>query len=140
MEISLIVLLKSIALGLFGLVIHTMKKFSALKNQSSKIKNPSEKPLDFKRYIHDDLANHIINLCSVLVWFLLLNEAFIIIDKHMPDYSSLVFLILSVTIGYFNSSIVLSVLSKTKERLDTVMDKKASVADSVFSAKEEKQN
>lgn len=120
--ISLSLYLKCFAAAFLGLLIHTGLKLKSLKELATK-SNVEFKTID---YFTQDWISHTINIICIALWMMWISD----IIAVYPGVT-MILTVLSSVVGYFNTSIIISIFSVMKGRINKVIDVKTTVADTM---------
>lgn len=121
MEIlSLSLYLKCFAAALLGLLIHTGLKIKSLKELSTKA-NVQFKVVD---YFKEDWISHTINIICIALWMMWISDIIAVYPQV-----SMILTVLSSVVGYFNTSIIISIFSVVRGRINKVIDEKTTKVD-----------
>lgn len=121
MEIlSLSLYLKCFAAAFLGLLIHTGLKLKSLKELAQK-SNIELRTID---YFKQDILSHLLNLLCIALWMMWISDAIAVYPKV-----TMILTVLSSVVGYFNTSIILSVFSVVKSRMNKAIDIKTTISD-----------
>lgn len=118
--ISLSLYLKCFAAAFFGLLIHTGLKLKSLKELATK-SNIEFKTID---YFKEDWLSHFLNLICIALWMMWISDIIAI----YPGVT-MILTVLSSVVGYFNTSVIISIFSTVKGKINKVIDEKTTIAD-----------
>lgn len=102
-----------------GFTIHNSLKFDSLRQIAKKI----NEEYTLKRFLIDEVPSHITNLACCILWMLVLQDL-INLTKE-TDWVRYAITLMSATVGYANSSLVIKVLGRTQKAMLTKADAEA---------------
>lgn len=102
-----------------GFTIHNSLKFDTLK----KMKGKEGQTYSIHQYLVDEAPSHITNLACCFLWMLVLQDLLNLTRES--DWVRYAITLMSATVGYANSSLVLKILGRTQKAMLTKADAEA---------------
>lgn len=122
---SLTILGECLVSGALGILLHQIVKINGLRKRAK----AGNEPFSIAKYLADDWLSIALSILSVLIFVWLLPE----VTRYWAALANWI-RFTYICVGYFGSSLILHIISKTEDKILSTIDRKTDIADGKIKA------